>query len=133
MLTSPVVVRQQHPLLAHRTSYLVPIPQKDRRVAVVLVQFYLLNSASRPASLLTSKMEKTAAGAIVANQADANTRPNEKTLAEAITLGQEPASPISNDELDKPDESLEKKLIRKCDLHLIPILFLLFLCAFIDR
>lgn len=26
-----------------------------------------------------------------------------------------------------------KKLLRKVDLHLIPILFLLFLCAFIDR
>lgn len=27
----------------------------------------------------------------------------------------------------------EKKLLRKIDLHLIPILWILFLCAFIDR
>ena len=27
----------------------------------------------------------------------------------------------------------EKKLLLKVDLHLVPILFLLFLCAFIDR
>jgi len=31
------------------------------------------------------------------------------------------------------DHELEKKLLRKVDLNLIPILFLLFLCAFIDR
>ena len=27
----------------------------------------------------------------------------------------------------------EKRLLLKCDLHIVPILFLLFLCAFIDR
>lgn len=27
----------------------------------------------------------------------------------------------------------EKKLLLKTDLHVVPILFLLFLCAFIDR
>lgn len=31
------------------------------------------------------------------------------------------------------DPVAEKKLLRKIDLHLIPILWLLFLCAFIDR
>lgn len=31
------------------------------------------------------------------------------------------------------DPIAEKKLLRKIDLHLIPILWLLFLCAFIDR
>lgn len=31
------------------------------------------------------------------------------------------------------DPVAEKKLIRKIDIHLIPILWLLFLCAFIDR
>lgn len=31
------------------------------------------------------------------------------------------------------DPEVEKKLLRKVDLHLIPILFLIFLCAFIDR
>jgi hypothetical protein len=27
----------------------------------------------------------------------------------------------------------EKRLLRKTDLHVVPILFLLFLCAFVDR
>jgi hypothetical protein len=45
---------------------------------------------------------------------------------------------ISQDENPKAenrmiDPILEKKLIRKVDLNLVPILFLLFLCAFIDR
>ena len=31
------------------------------------------------------------------------------------------------------DPEEEKKLLLKVDLHLVPILFLLFLCAFIDR
>jgi len=31
------------------------------------------------------------------------------------------------------DPIAEKKLLRKIDIHLIPILWLLFLCAFIDR
>ena len=31
------------------------------------------------------------------------------------------------------DQALEKKVLWKTDLNLIPILFLLFLCAFIDR
>lgn len=31
------------------------------------------------------------------------------------------------------DPVAEKKLLRKIDIHLIPILWLLFLCAFIDR
>lgn len=31
------------------------------------------------------------------------------------------------------DSVAEKKLLRKIDLHLIPILWVLFLCAFIDR
>lgn len=45
---------------------------------------------------------------------------------------------ISQDENPKAeqymiDPILEKKLIKKVDLNLVPILFLLFLCAFIDR
>lgn len=31
------------------------------------------------------------------------------------------------------DPAAEKRLVRKIDIHLIPILFLLYLCAFIDR
>lgn len=36
-------------------------------------------------------------------------------------------------EAQEIDAALEKKVLRKTDLNLIPILFLLFLCAFIDR
>ncbi|KAF4950525.1 hypothetical protein FSARC_13166 [Fusarium sarcochroum] len=51
----------------------------------------------------------------------------------------EVASPrISQDDYPKVEQQIvdpmvEKKLIRKVDLNLVPILFLLFLCAFIDR
>ena len=31
------------------------------------------------------------------------------------------------------DREFEKRVLRKTDLHLVPILFVLFLCAFIDR
>lgn len=36
-------------------------------------------------------------------------------------------------EAQEIDPVLEKKVLRKVDLNLVPILFLLFLCAFIDR
>jgi hypothetical protein len=39
----------------------------------------------------------------------------------------------SAESLESIDHALEKKVIRKCDTHLVPILFLLFLCAFVDR
>lgn len=31
------------------------------------------------------------------------------------------------------DLVLEKKLVRKCDLHVVPVLFVLFLMSFLDR
>lgn len=31
------------------------------------------------------------------------------------------------------DPAVTKRVLRKCDIHLIPILFLLFTCAFVDR
>jgi hypothetical protein len=36
-------------------------------------------------------------------------------------------------EAQEIDRALEKKVLLKTDLNLVPILFLLFLCAFIDR
>lgn len=45
----------------------------------------------------------------------------------------EPSSPTTTDSVLDIDPTLEKRLLRKVDFHLIPILFLLFLCAFIDR
>lgn len=37
------------------------------------------------------------------------------------------------DEAQQLDHISEKKLLLKCDLHIVPVLFVLFLCAFIDR
>lgn len=45
-----------------------------------------------------------------------------KGVLDSAGVEQEPIDPVA-----------EKKLLRKIDLHLIPILWLLFLCAFIDR
>ena len=45
----------------------------------------------------------------------------------------EPVSPATTQSKVHIDPAYEKKLLRKIDLQLIPILFLLFLCAFIDR
>lgn len=36
-------------------------------------------------------------------------------------------------EAQEIDRAFEKKVLLKTDLNLVPILFLLFLCAFIDR
>lgn len=52
--------------------------------------------------------------------------PGDKGLHEMTSLS------LKGDGLEI-DPILEKKLVRKIDLHLIPILFVLFLCAFIDR
>lgn len=38
-----------------------------------------------------------------------------------------------DDQVDTIDPALEKKILRKTDWHLIPILWLLQLCSFIDR
>lgn len=50
---------------------------------------------------------------------------------EAIeTLGE--IKPVSPD-LEPIDQALERKVLRKCDLHVVPILTALFLFAFLDR
>lgn len=56
---------------------------------------------------------------------------SEKPQLQALPSDQ----PLSDsaDSIDSHDYALEKRVIRKCDLHLVPILFLLFLCAFVDR
>jgi hypothetical protein len=56
-----------------------------------------------------------------------------KNFIHALDPEKEPASPTTTDSAFSIDPAVEKKLLRKIDLHLIPILFLLFLCAFIDR
>jgi len=35
--------------------------------------------------------------------------------------------------IPEPDRALEKRLLRKLDIHVVPILMLLFLLAFLDR
>ena len=57
----------------------------------------------------------------------------EKDILHLRDPEQEPATPTTTQSKSYIDPALEKKLLRKIDLHLIPILFLLFLCAFIDR
>ncbi len=52
--------------------------------------------------------------------------PVDKDVPEVISLS-------IKGEAQELDRALEKKVLRKTDLNLVPILFLLFLCAFIDR
>ena len=40
---------------------------------------------------------------------------------------------IKSDAEQLRDQVHERKLLLKTDLHVVPILFLLFLCAFVDR
>jgi hypothetical protein len=50
----------------------------------------------------------------------------EKDVVDYTSMSQKSES----QELDK---ELERRVVRKTDLNLVPILFLLFLCAFVDR
>jgi len=52
--------------------------------------------------------------------------PNEKDVQEINSLS-------IKGEAQEIDRALEKKVLLKTDLNLVPILFLLFLCAFVDR
>jgi hypothetical protein len=57
----------------------------------------------------------------------------EKKIVHIQDPEKEPPSPTTTESTLPIDPAIEKKLLRKVDLNLIPILFLLFLCAFIDR
>ena len=61
---------------------------------------------------------------------------NDKSTVENIeafkTYGNGPTE-VEHETIQELDPTLEKKLLRKCDLNLMPILFLLYLCAFLDR
>ena len=57
---------------------------------------------------------------------------SEKVVVEGYLPSKEILNTSSEDE-EHVDHAVEKKLLRRIDWHLIPILFLLFLCAFIDR
>jgi len=59
-----------------------------------------------------------------------------KSEVENVLAAQEVAEATSlglKDQAQQIDPAAERKVVRKCDLHLVPILFTLFLCAFIDR
>ncbi|EXJ68281.1 uncharacterized protein A1O5_08896 [Cladophialophora psammophila CBS 110553] len=59
-----------------------------------------------------------------------------KSEIEDVPVGQEMQEVTSlsiKGEAQEIDRALEKKVLLKTDLNLVPILFLLFLCAFIDR
>lgn len=60
-----------------------------------------------------------------------STLPEKVWLAEALPLSDQPSSSTSS---FKPiDPLVQQKLLWKIDRHLVPILFVLFLAAFIDR
>lgn len=50
-----------------------------------------------------------------------------------IRKGSDTSTAHKEDQNEAIDPILEKKVLRKTDLHLIPILFILQLCSFIDR
>ena len=50
-----------------------------------------------------------------------------------IRKGSDASTAHKEDQIEEIDPILEKKVLRKTDLHLIPILFVLQLCSFIDR
>jgi hypothetical protein len=63
-------------------------------------------------------------------------KPIERSEIEDLPVDKELADTHSvsiKGEAREIDPALEKKLLRKTDLNLIPITFMLFLCAFIDR
>ena len=58
----------------------------------------------------------------------------EQPVIDAKVRGEKlPSTGSSDASLEPLDHAFEKKVVRKTDLHLIPVLFLLFLCAFVDR
>lgn len=54
-------------------------------------------------------------------------------VAQVEKVSLDPNSDKSDLDTSPIDPVMEKKLLRKVDLHVVPILFLLFLCAFVDR
>jgi hypothetical protein len=50
-----------------------------------------------------------------------------------ITLDEKPSSPVESGSSTAIDAAAEKRLLRRIDFHLIPILFVIYLLAFLDR
>jgi len=63
-----------------------------------------------------------------------STDPSEPEKFEPHYLQQSPTlSDNSQTEVSVLDKDVEKRLLRKLDLHIIPILWLIFMLAFLDR
>lgn len=56
---------------------------------------------------------------------------NEKAVATAGDSKHAPTHPTSITEL--PETAVEKALVRKVDMHIIPLIILLYLFSFLDR
>lgn len=63
--------------------------------------------------------------------------PEKATLSEVSAGSQMTSEVVSNhntmDSLDAIDPIAERKLLRKCDMHVIPVIAFLYMLAFIDR
>ena len=91
------------------TSSLSPVPILPTRSGC---GSFVTVSFSRTNNIIPNTMSEKAELQVI---------PSDKRLSDSV------------ESLESIDHALEKKVIRKCDIHLVPILFLLFLCAFVDR
>ncbi|KAL9123130.1 MAG: hypothetical protein Q9187_000319 [Circinaria calcarea] len=58
--------------------------------------------------------------------------PNEEGLLKTTSSSQGPSSEAGSEEIEI-DHNAEKRLVRKLDLHIIPVVMLLYLLSFLDR
>ena len=56
--------------------------------------------------------------------------PSPRLMADDSTSPQSPKSSLESDPID---HVAEKKLVRKLDLHIVPVIMLLYLLSFLDR
>lgn len=56
---------------------------------------------------------------------------NEKAVATSADSNDAPLHPASATEL--PESEIERALVRKVDMHIIPLIILLYLFSFLDR
>lgn len=56
---------------------------------------------------------------------------NEKAVATSGDYNDAPLNPASATEL--PESAIERALVRKVDMHIIPLIILLYLFSFLDR
>ena len=74
-------------------------------------------------------------GGMILNSPDEGkivTSPNEEEGLETVSSSQGPSSKAGSEELEI-DHNAEKRLVRKLDLHIIPVVTLLYLLSFLDR